>query len=66
MHRCRGGPWPAAADFGVRPATAGCRFVNYRRWGPRGPAAPPPDLRKGFAFPEDLRPEQAPPCRLEG
>jgi hypothetical protein len=29
-------------------------------------AAPPPDMRKGFAFPKDTLPEEPPLRRLEG
>jgi hypothetical protein len=33
---------------------------------PFAAAAPPPDVRKGSAFPKDVRPEQPPARRLEG
>src|ERR1039458_10208445 len=39
---------------------------NYARSGGRQPAAPPAAVRKGFAFPWRVCPEQLPPRRLEG
>jgi ribosomal protein S18 acetylase RimI-like enzyme len=48
---------------GVGLARACPNYVCYDR---RRPAAPPPDLRKGSAFPRDAPPGYPPPRRLEG
>ena len=47
-------------------AFASLACPHHARYPRRGAAAPPPDLRKGFAFPKDTLAEQLPARRLEG